>query len=584
MEVTDRDEGNHLAVAWVEVNDLEALASQEAVRTIRTVMTPLLRKGSVTTEGDVIHHTYDMRTAHSRSGSGVNVGIISDGVDHWIDARNSGDLPADLVVISNRQGGDEGTAMLEIVHDMVPDADLYFHDWGGNVVAFNAAINALVDAGCDVICDDVAWIGESFFEDGVVASHIGSVLASNDIIYVSSAGNAGDSHYQGDYHNDGYNCHDKVWYIDFDPGSSASIVLQWNDAFGDSCNDYDLYLCDYYTEEILLYSEGIQDGDDDPIEFIDSINTGDSLIECFVVVANYNGEAATKTLEVFIYPENGASVYTNNIDPADSIFGHPAVPSVIAVGAINASDPGNDDIEDFSSQGPATISYPSPVCRHKPDLCGVDGVTVTGAGGFPIPFYRTSAAASHVAAIAAQLWGAFPDKTGDEICSVLYDSAVDLGSAGHNNIYGYGRADVLNTLTPPNITSSAPPSNVSDTEGISKTFNISINQTVNVTWQINSTVVQFNTSVTETSYTNTSAVIGVWNVSAVASNTNGTTMQTWIWNITETPPAFTTTDAVIALEIAVGSRPHDDAMDVNGDGGVTSLDALMILQAVFSLT
>ncbi|CAD6491938.1 MAG: Subtilase family protein [Candidatus Argoarchaeum ethanivorans] len=275
-------------------------------------------------------------------------------------------------------------------------------------------------------------------------------------------------------------------------------------------------------------------------------------------------------------------VYTDNIDPADSIFGHPAVPSVIAVGAIDASDYGNDDIEDFSSQGPATISYPSPVSHPKPDICGVDGVTVTGAGGFPSPFYGTSAAASHVAAIAAQLWGAFPDKTGDEICSVLYDSAVDLGSAGHDNIYGYGRADALNTLTPPNITSSAPPSNVNDTDGSSRTFNISINQTVNVTWQINGTVVQFNTSVTETSYTNTSAVIGVWNVSAVASNTNGTAVQTWIWNITEMPPAFTTADAVIALEIAVGSRPHDDAMDVNGDGSVTSLDALMILQAVFS--
>ena len=64
VEVTDVSERNHLAVAWVEVNDLETLASQEEVRTIRTVMPPLLRKGSVTTEGDVIHHTYDMRTGH----------------------------------------------------------------------------------------------------------------------------------------------------------------------------------------------------------------------------------------------------------------------------------------------------------------------------------------------------------------------------------------------------------------------------------------------------------------------------------------------------------------------------------------
>lgn len=44
-------------------------------------------------------------------------------------------------------------------------------------------------------------------------------------------------------------------------------------------------------------------------------------------------------------------------------------------------------------------------------------------------------------------------------------------------------------------------------------------------------------------------------------------------------PAFTTADAVIALQIAAGSRPFDSRWDVSGDGQVTSLDALMILQA-----
>ncbi|MEA1998843.1 MAG: NosD domain-containing protein [Euryarchaeota archaeon] len=45
------------------------------------------------------------------------------------------------------------------------------------------------------------------------------------------------------------------------------------------------------------------------------------------------------------------------------------------------------------------------------------------------------------------------------------------------------------------------------------------------------------------------------------------------------PPLFTTADAVIALQIAVGSRPPDLRWDVSGDDRVTSLDALMILQA-----
>ena len=42
---------------------------------------------------------------------------------------------------------------------------------------------------------------------------------------------------------------------------------------------------------------------------------------------------------------------------------------------------------------------------------------------------------------------------------------------------------------------------------------------------------------------------------------------------------LTPADAAIALEIAVGSRPFKDVADVSGDDRVTSLDALMILQA-----
>ena len=45
----------------------------------------------------------------------------------------------------------------------------------------------------------------------------------------------------------------------------------------------------------------------------------------------------------------------------------------------------------------------------------------------------------------------------------------------------------------------------------------------------------------------------------------------------------TAADALIALEIAAGSRPNDPAADVDGDEQVTSLDALMILQAAAGL-
>ncbi|MDY6965908.1 MAG: NosD domain-containing protein, partial [Halobacteriota archaeon] len=99
-------------------------------------------------------------------------------------------------------------------------------------------------------------------------------------------------------------------------------------------------------------------------------------------------------------------------------------------------------------------------------------------------------------------------------------------------------------LMPTKIISYAPESPVSDVEVATRTFNISINQTVDVSWLINGTEVQTNTNLTESTYTNTSAAIGTWNVSAIATNENGTDMQTWIWNVTSepdiTPPASIT--------------------------------------------
>lgn len=141
-----------------------------------------------------------------------------------------------------------------------------------------------------------------------------------------------------------------------------------------------------------------------------------------------------------MYIGSGASISASNLTVADSIFGHPAVTDVIAVGAVRATTP--EDIEYFSSQGPVTISYPLQVLRPKPDIVGIDGVSVTGIG-FVNPFYGTSASAPHVAAIAAQIWSVAPDRTADEIREILYSSTIDLGDSGFDNVFGYGRADAL---------------------------------------------------------------------------------------------------------------------------------------------
>ncbi|NQE04521.1 Cell surface glycoprotein, partial [ANME-1 cluster archaeon GoMg1] len=91
---------------------------------------------------------------------------------------------------------------------------------------------------------------------------------------------------------------------------------------------------------------------------------------------------------------------------------------------------------------------------------------------------------------------------------------------------------------PPNITSFAPPSPVNDTVCTWRTFNVTVNQTVNVSWYLNGTAqVPKNVSVTEANFTFHAQYVGVHNVSAVAENADGTDMQTWAWNVTAAPAA-----------------------------------------------
>ncbi|NAS88542.1 hypothetical protein C4E24_02215 [ANME-1 cluster archaeon AG-394-G21] len=98
---------------------------------------------------------------------------------------------------------------------------------------------------------------------------------------------------------------------------------------------------------------------------------------------------------------------------------------------------------------------------------------------------------------------------------------------------------------------------VKNTESESRTFNISMNQPADISWQINGTEVQTNESVTDALYTNTSSVIGTWNASAIATNstTGLSDLHTWIWHVTATPAANITSTPTPTSAVATAPSP-----------------------------
>ncbi len=89
--------------------------------------------------------------------------------------------------------------------------------------------------------------------------------------------------------------------------------------------------------------------------------------------------------------------------------------------------------------------------------------------------------------------------------------------------------------------SYTPLSDPTSASGTGQTFNASSNQTVNFSWLINGTEVQYNASAISSDYSNNTAGIGVHNVTVNINNSNGTASHSWSWTVADgTPPASIT--------------------------------------------
>jgi subtilisin family serine protease len=444
----------------IRKKDLSRLAALDVVRSVSPARRGHLRAGSVLTEGDAAANAPQAR-ATGFDGTGVIVGVISDGIDHVAQSIATGNLAAGTGLppfapnTCAAGAGDEGTAMLEIVHDLAPGAILRFSEGLSDKLQFVDSIDCLRTTGANVIVDDIGFFDEPFFEDGIVAEAVRDAVAAG-VSFHSAAGNSGEVHYsaqftptatsEGEYHDFGGG--DLFDRLDIPPGRSLLCVLQWNDRFGSSANDYDLELWDLEaTPNVPIdVSANVQSGSQDPFEAVGVHNGGTSTGQVGLRVRRESG--ATRRLKIFCLGAANMAPRTTE----GSIFGHPSVPEVVAVAAMDATDFGLNDVESFSSRGPVQISFPSSQTRDKPDLTAFDGVATSicpSPGLCFDPFFGTSAAAPHSAAAAALLLSKNSCLTPAEVRQTLMENAVDILSTGFDDTSGAGRLDAFATVTAP---------------------------------------------------------------------------------------------------------------------------------------
>ena len=192
------------------INSLLDLNTQDAIiRQVFEVSPPFPNTGFINSQGDFAQQSNFARLGWDLSGAGIKIGVISDSFDRrsGVISGNSsavttditqGDLPAQIIsdpsyVVDYPYGlaSDEGRAMLQIIHDVAPDAELYFHTGFVSEGNMAAGIAYLVDQGCDVIVDDLTWAKGPYYRDGVVAMAV-EAATDEGVIYLTSAGNFGE--------------------------------------------------------------------------------------------------------------------------------------------------------------------------------------------------------------------------------------------------------------------------------------------------------------------------------------------------------------------------------------------------------
>ena len=457
---------------WLPSHLLDDLRALDGVVAVRKPSYASFAAGSALTEGDEALNAAAARARFNVDGSGVRVAVISDGILGLPEAQRTGEAPklvaAEAFGAGSLSRGEEGTAMIEIVHDLAPGASISFAAVATDLDHI-AAVNHFAQR-VDIIVDDVSY---PFPADQRSDVSVNTTRALEHPtwplrLYVTAAGNWAESHWAGQWRPgpDGARLglsspgrthlfNDIIGAARADalfgagnsfaikPGDQIRLALFWDDPWGRSTNDYDLYLMSAIGE-ILAASEtrqGIGADSHVPREFLEYRHDSEAT-DLFIVIQNHNDDADPVRFNLFAFHTGGDQLQLRQRTAEGSILAQSDAEDALTVGAANV---GRQFVASYSSRGPTLNG------TAKPDLIAVDRVTVSETTGFSPRFSGSSAAAPHVAGIAALLLQAQPALLAADggspllerrlIRGILTSTAQDIPPLGPDLASGAGLVD-----------------------------------------------------------------------------------------------------------------------------------------------
>jgi subtilase family serine protease len=393
-------------------------------------------------------------SASNASGAGIKVGVLSDSFNDlggYANDEADGALAAVQVLADLSSGGtDEGRAMLQIVHDIAPNASLAFYTADEGEQAFANGILALAAAGCKVICDDVSYLDEPFFGGGVIAQAIQTVEAEG-VTYITSAGNNASNAYQAAWTPisgsfDGFSFTDAQNFggsvvqtvtVATNGTNPLPLLFEWDQAYGAATpggvNVFVFHNGTLYGD-FANNDDGISGEQHNPFIYVPLPTSGTYQI----VVENESGPNPGVIKEI---AEGDGLPVTISDANTGTVFGHGLTPGTIAVGAVSTADTPafgfSTPISDgFSSSGAGSellyasdgTALLSPEVINPVAVSSVDNISTTVSGNLG-DFYGTSAASASLAGVAALILAANSYLTPAQVEHIMAETAAPMSNA-----------------------------------------------------------------------------------------------------------------------------------------------------------